>query len=155
MTPAILNLQHQKTEFTIHEYAHDPSAPSYGLEAAEALGTPPEQVFKTLVVEDQEQQLAVAIVPVSSELNLKAMAKSLGSKRVKMADREKVERSSGYVLGGVSPFGQKKQLRTILDQSAQDFRTIFVSGGRRGLEVEVAPADLLKMLSGKIAGLAD
>lgn len=151
MTPAILNLQRQKANFTIHEYAHDPSAPSYGLEAAEALGTPPEQVFKTLVVEDQEQQLAVAVVPVSSELNLKAMAKSLGSKRVKMADREKVERSSGYVLGGVSPFGQKKQLRTVMDQSAQDFASIFVSGGRRGLEVEIAPSDLIKILNGKIS----
>lgn len=142
MTPAVTELTKSKVLFDLHEYTADPAAPSYGLEAAEALEQPPERVFKTLVVANGSGELAVAVLPVSCELNLKAMAKAVGTKRVQMAEPEKVERTTGYVLGGVSPFGQKRRLPTVLDQSAAGFEKIFVSGGRRGLEIEISPTDL-------------
>ena len=145
MTPAINAAKKAKVYFVVHEYDHDPAAASYGGEAAEKLGISEARVFKTLVVDDGANRLAVGIVPVSSMLNLKKIAKALGAKKVAMADGADVERSTGYVLGGVSPLGQKKRLKTVIDESARDFETIHVSAGRRGLEIELAPADLAKL----------
>ncbi len=153
MTPAVLDLQRRKLNFSLHEYAHDPRNPSYGLEAAEALNQAPERIFKTLVVADPGGNLAVAVVPVDGELDLKAMARALGVKKVQMAKPEKVERTTGYVLGGVSPLGQKRALPTIVDQSAAELTTMFVSGGRRGLEIELSPADLITATRGRYESL--
>lgn len=145
MTPAINMLKQQKISFKIHQYQHDASANSFGIEAVEKLSLNADQVFKTLVISNDTNQLAVAIVPVMFKLNLKAIAKALKVKKVKMADGNRVEKSTGYVLGGVSPLGQKKILTTIIDKSAQDFTHIFVSGGQRGLEIELSPKDLATM----------
>lgn len=145
MTPAINMLKQQNISFKIHLYQHDASANSFGIEAVEKLSLNAEQVFKTLVISNDTNQLAVAIVPVMFKLNLKAIAKALKVKKVKMADGNRVEKSTGYVLGGVSPLGQKKILTTIIDKSAQDFTHIFVSGGQRGLEIELSPKDLATM----------
>lgn len=146
MTPAINLAKKLNLTFNIHEYEHDPNSQSYGLEASEKLGANPAQVFKTLVVQDDNDKLAVAIVPVEQLLNLKKIAKAIGSKKAVMAEPKLVERTTGYVLGGVSPLGQKKRLPTVIDESAQDFATIFVSGGRRGLEIALSPADLANAL---------
>ena len=145
MTPAIRQLKKQKITFKTHQYQHDNSALSFGVEAVEKLSLNAAQVFKTLVICTDTNQLAVAIVPVMFKLNLKAIAKALKVKKVKMADGNRVEASTGYVLGGVSPLGQKKKLTTIIDKSAQHFTHIFVSGGKRGLEIELSPQDLSKM----------
>jgi Cys-tRNA(Pro)/Cys-tRNA(Cys) deacylase len=142
-----------KIAFTLHEYDHDPAAASYGLEAAAALGLPPGQVFKTLVA-SVDGNLAVAVVPVASSLDLKALAAAAGGKRAAMADQRDAERTTGYVAGGISPLGQKRRLPTYLDASAEAFDTIHVSAGRRGLEIELAPADLLRLTSGTLAPLA-
>ncbi|WP_055504031.1 Cys-tRNA(Pro) deacylase [Nonomuraea pusilla] len=131
-----------KAEFTLHPYDHDPGAQAYGEEAADALGVPYERIFKTLVVE-VEAGLAVAVVPVSGKLDLKAMAAALGGKRAAMAEAAKVERVTGYVVGGISPLGQRKQLPTVVDSSALDFETVYFSAGRRGLQIETAPANLI------------
>jgi Cys-tRNA(Pro)/Cys-tRNA(Cys) deacylase len=149
MTPAVDQLKQENIVFTLHQYQHDTNASSFGLEAAEKLNIATEQVFKTLVVCDDKQQLAVAIVPVDHQLNLKAMAKALKVKKIKMAEAKKVETSSGYVLGGVSPLGQKRKLPTVIDQSSQNFTTIFVSGGKRGLEIELSADDLAKSINGR------
>ncbi|MET0029202.1 MAG: Cys-tRNA(Pro) deacylase [Candidatus Thiodiazotropha sp.] len=146
MTPAIAVAKKAGIAFTTHSYEHDPQHESYGLEAAEKLGIPPTQVFKTLVVALDGKGLAVAIVPVSTTLDLKAMAKSLGAKKVAMADARSVERSSGYVLGGVSPLGQKRLLPTLIDASARSLSQMFVSAGRRGLEIALDPQDLCALL---------
>ncbi|MEV7661882.1 Cys-tRNA(Pro) deacylase [Paenarthrobacter sp. NPDC089316] len=146
-TPATAALAAAGVPFVLHPYAHDPAAPSYGLEAAEALGIDPERVFKTLMVE-VEGRLAVAIVPVSGNLDLKAVAAVLGSKKAVMADPKAAERRTGYVLGGISPLGQRQGSPTVLDDSALAFDTILVSGGRRGLDLELAPADLLRLTNG-------
>ncbi len=151
MTPAIEHLKRHKIPFKLHEYAHDPASGAFGLEAADKMGVDANRVFKTLMVAYGGRELAVGIVPVSAMLNMKAMAKALGAKKVAMADPAVVERVSGYVLGGVSPFGQKKQLPTVLDQSSATFDTIFVSGGRRGLEIEVAPDELTNVLKARMA----
>ncbi|MBR9728479.1 Cys-tRNA(Pro) deacylase [Shewanella intestini] len=151
MTPAIIAAKRSKIAFTIHEYQHDTQAQSYGLEAAEKLGVNPQQVFKTLVVKTDTQQLVVAIVPVSSSLNLKRIAKAVGVKKVQMAEPAQVERTTGYVLGGVSPLGQKKRLTTVIDDSAEPFATMHVSAGRRGLEIELAPQDLATLTQAKFA----
>lgn len=145
MTPAIKQLKQQKKAFKIHQYQHDANAQSFGHEAVEKLSLNAEQVFKTLVICTDTNQLAVAIVPVMFKLNLKAIAKTLKVKKVKMADGNRVEASTGYVLGGVSPLGQKKSLTTVIDKSAQHFTHIFVSGGKRGLEIELSSQDLAKM----------
>lgn len=145
MTPAIKQLKQQKKAFKIHQYQHDANAQSFGHEAVEKLSLNAEQVFKTLVICTDTNQLAVAIVPVMFKLNLKAIAKTLKVKKVKMADGNRVEVSTGYVLGGVSPLGQKKSLTTVIDKSAQHFTHIFVSGGKRGLEIELSSQDLAKM----------
>lgn len=152
MTPAILNAKKKQVVHTVHEYQHDASCESYGAEAASKLGVQEARVFKTLVVNLDAKQLAVAVVPVSAMLSLKAIAKAAGAKKAAMAEPAEVERSTGYVLGGVSPLGQKKRLTTIVDISAQEHATIYVSAGRRGLEIELAPADLLA-LTGGIYGL--
>ena len=151
MTPAINLLKKNKQPHRIHKYTHDPNSGSYGLEASEKLGVAPEQVFKTLVVEMDNGKLAVCILPVTGQLQLKAAAKGLGCKKVEMADPARVQKSTGYVLGGVSPLGQKTRLKTVLDQSAKDFETIFVSAGRRGLEIEIAPTILIENLAAATA----
>jgi Cys-tRNA(Pro)/Cys-tRNA(Cys) deacylase len=145
-TPATVVLEKTGTAFTLHSYEHDPAVASYGEEAAQALGTAPERVFKTLVA-DIDGVLTVAVVPVTGALDLKALASATGGKRAAMADPAAAERTTGYVRGGISPLGQRKQLRTIVDSSALDHDTVFVSAGKRGLEVELAPQDLVKLTS--------
>ncbi|WP_432698553.1 Cys-tRNA(Pro) deacylase [Marinobacterium sp. YM272] len=156
MTPAIKTLEKSKVAFTLHEYEHDPAAPAYGLEAAEKLGCPPEQVFKTLLVaiEGDARRLAVGIVPVHRNLDLKSMAAALKVKKVAMARPEDAERATGYIVGGISPLGQKKRLPTVLDASAEGQASILVSGGRRGLDIELSPLQLLKLTNGSQAPLA-
>jgi Cys-tRNA(Pro)/Cys-tRNA(Cys) deacylase len=143
-TPATVALTKAQIPFVTHEYPHDPAAASYGTEAAEAMGVDPARVFKTLVA-DVDGKLTVAVVPVSGSLDLKALAGAVGGKRAAMADPAAAERSSGYVLGGISPLGQRRPLPTVLDASALGFETMFCSAGRRGLEVELAPADLIRL----------
>lgn len=138
--------------FTQHAYGHDPAAPSYGLEAAAVLGLPPEQVFKTLVV-DTGAGLAVGVVPVAGQLDLKAMAAALGVKRVSLADPAAAERSSGYVVGGISPVGQKRALPTVVDESAELYDVVYVSGGRRGLDLGLSPADLVRVTGAAVADI--
>lgn len=154
MTPAINTAKNAKIAYTVHRYDHDPSRESYGLEAAEKLGVSEKRVFKTLVVKMENKELVVGIVPVSSKLNMKLIAKVLGFKKATMAEASAVERSSGYVLGGVSPLGQKKTLKTIVDSSALELPTIFVSAGRRGLEIELKPEDLLSLVKGTQAKIS-
>lgn len=151
MTPAINAAKKAKITYTIHEYAHDPSSESYGTEVANKLGIPEEMVFKTLVVKYGTKELAVGVVPVSTMLNMKLFAKAIGAKKASMAEASDVERATGYVLGGVSPLGQKKKLKTIIDSSANKYPTIFVSAGRRGLDIELKPQDLEKLTNGKLA----
>ncbi|MGD9949167.1 MAG: Cys-tRNA(Pro) deacylase [Desulfobulbus sp.] len=151
MTPGINVAKKNKIEHTIHEYDHDPSNESFGSEAAQKLGIPEDRVFKTLVVALDGHALAVGVVPVCSMLNMKFMAKASGAKKAAMAEKAAVERATGYVLGGVSPLGQKKRLPTIIDASAQNFATIYVSAGRRGLEIELAPEDLRRLVNGSFA----
>ena len=149
MTPAIKAAEKAKIKFEVHSYPHDANAASYGLEAVEKLNLPAEQVFKTLVLSLDNGQLVVAIVPVEHQVNVKMLAKAAGAKKAQMAKPEDVQRSSGYVLGGVSPLGQKKQLKTFLDSSAQAHDLIYVSAGRRGLEIALSPHDLLTLTRGK------
>lgn len=153
MTPAIKLLTKLKVPHTVHAYEHDPNHGAYGLEAAEKLGIDPEQVFKTLIIALDSGKLACAIIPVAKSLNLKSAAKALGAKKAGMAKIEEAERSTGYIKGGVSPFGQKKRLPTILDASAGHQESIFVSGGKRGLDIEVASTDLLDILNATMAPL--
>lgn len=152
-TPATVALTRAGVTFTTHEYAHDPAAPSYGLEAAQVLGLPPEQVFKTLLAE-VDGALAVAVVPVTGSLDLKALARALGAKRAAMADPKVAERTTGYVVGGISPLGQKKRLPTVVDASAQAYDVVYVSGGRRGFDLGLAPADLVDQTGGSYAPIA-
>jgi len=149
-TPATVALTRAGVGFELHAYQHDPRATSYGLEAASALGLPPEQVFKTLLA-DVDGRLAVGIVPVSGQLDLKALARALGGSRAAMADQAAAERATGYVVGGISPLGQKKRLPTVLDASALDHATVLVSAGRRGLDLEISPADLVRVLEATTA----
>ncbi|GAA2892197.1 Cys-tRNA(Pro) deacylase [Streptomyces mexicanus] len=149
-TPATVALAAAGVEHTVHSYDHDPSHPSYGEEAAEAMGVSPERVFKTLVAE-VDGALTVAVVPVAGSLDLKALAAAVGGKRAAMADPTLAERTTGYVRGGISPLGQRKKLPTVLDASATDHATICVSAGRRGLEVELAPLDLAKLTEAVLA----
>ncbi|MCX4551670.1 Cys-tRNA(Pro) deacylase [Streptomyces sp. NBC_01387] len=149
-TPATVALTAAGTAYTLHTYEHDPAAPSYGEEAAEALGVTPDRVFKTLVA-DVDGELTVAVVPVAGSLDLKALASAVGGKRAAMADPVAAERTTGYVRGGISPLGQRKQLRTVLDASASAHTTICVSAGRRGLEVELAPGDLAGLTAAVVA----
>lgn len=153
MTPAIKLLQQYKVAHTVREYNHDPSADSYGREAAAKLGVPEAQVFKTLVVALDAKELVVGVIPVSAMLGMKALAKAANGKKADMAAPKDVERTTGYVLGGVSPLGQKKKLRTVIDSSALQFPTIYISGGRRGLDIELAPQDLATLLDANFADL--
>jgi Cys-tRNA(Pro)/Cys-tRNA(Cys) deacylase len=149
MTPAINLLKRAKINHKVHEYTHDAQHESFGLEAAEKLNIAAERVFKTLVVKLDNGQLAVGILPVNQMLSMKAIAKALNAKKAEMADKTEVQRSTGYVLGGVSPLAQKKRLKTVVDLSAQQFPSIFVSGGRRGLEIELAALELVKVTQGQ------
>jgi Cys-tRNA(Pro)/Cys-tRNA(Cys) deacylase len=151
MTPAISVAKKSGINFRTHAYEHDPKHSSYGMEAAEKLGLPPQRVFKTLVVSLEGGELAVAVAPVSSQLDLKSFAKALKVKKATMADTRNVERNTGYVIGGVSPLGQKRRLLTLIDRSAVDFPTLFVSAGRRGLEIELSAEDLAKLLDARFA----
>ncbi|MDO5769547.1 MAG: Cys-tRNA(Pro) deacylase [Psychrobacter sp.] len=155
MTPAINLAKKLKLNYQVHEYHHDDNAESFGQEAADKLGVAASRVFKTLVVSDEHEALAVAIVPVCSKLNLKKLAKALGCKKTQMADPKLVQRSTGYVLGGVSPLGQKKRLPTVIDVSAAPLATIYVSGGRRGLEIELPPNELAEALSASFADIQE
>ncbi|MCW2758820.1 MAG: hypothetical protein JWO46_2566 [Nocardioidaceae bacterium] len=149
-TPATVALTKAGVTFSVHPYEHVAGAESYGLEAAQALGVAPERVFKTLLA-DVDGNLVVAVVPVSGQLDLKALATAIGAKRAAMAEPAAAERSTGYVVGGISPFGQRKRLRTVLDDSAYAHPTIFVSAGRRGVDLEIAPADLVAVLDARTA----
>ncbi len=151
MTPGILVAKKAKIAYTVHEYIHDPSCASYGIEAAEKMAVPEERVYKTLVVILDNRELAVGVVPVSSMLSMKLMAKAAGAKKAAMATASDVERATGYVLGGVSPLGQKKRLTTVIDASAEAFSSMYVSAGRRGLEIELNPGDLRKLTDGIFA----
>ncbi|MDF5756010.1 Cys-tRNA(Pro) deacylase [Spongiactinospora sp. TRM90649] len=152
-TPATVALTRAKAAFTLHPYEHDAASQAYGEEAADALGVPYERIFKTLVA-DVEGALAVAVVPVAGKLNLKALAAALGGKRAAMAEADKVERVTGYVVGGISPLGQRKRLPTVIDSSALDFETIYFSAGRRGLQIETAPGVLVEVSGGVTAAIA-
>jgi Cys-tRNA(Pro)/Cys-tRNA(Cys) deacylase len=152
-TPATVLLTRMGLAFTPHEYVHDPAAPSYGLEAAEALGVEPDRVLKTLVAH-VDGRLTVAVVPVTCTLDLKALASARGAKRAVMADPAEAERSSGYVVGGISPVGQRRPLPTVVDAGAWDFDTVYVSGGRRGFELELAPDALVAATSAVAATIA-
>ena len=153
MTPAIELAKQRNLNFQLHEYVHDARVGSYGLEAADKLGVSAEQVFKTLVVQTETAKLIVAIVPVNCEVNFKKMAKAIGCKKIQMADPKQVERSTGYVLGGISPLGQKKRLPTIIDNSAERQPTIYVSAGRQGLEIELAAQELAQTLDARFADI--
>jgi Cys-tRNA(Pro)/Cys-tRNA(Cys) deacylase len=147
-TPAIAAAEAAGIAFSVHEYEHDPAAESYGLEAAEVLGLDPARVFKTLVV-DVDGKLAVAIVPVATQVDLRAFGK-----RVAMADGKKAESATGYVLGGISPLGQRRPLPTTIDESALEHETIHVSAGRRGLEIELDPHDLVRLTGAAVRAIA-
>ncbi|PKF63589.1 Cys-tRNA(Pro) deacylase [Psychromonas sp. psych-6C06] len=151
MTPATKLLKKQKIDFNVHEYHHDKSSESYGNEAAEKLNVSPESVFKTLVVSLDCRELAVAIIPVTEKLSMKLVAKVFSAKKAQMAKQEEVLRSTGYVLGGVSPLGQKKRLKTVINSSAFDLETMYVSAGKRGLEVSLSPLQLQTLLQAKSA----
>lgn len=149
-TPATVALSEAGVGFVVHHYEHDPATSSYGLEAAQALGVDPARVFKTLFA-SVAGGLVVGIVPVSGQLDLKAVAAAVGRKKATMADPAVAERATGYVVGGISPIGQKRQHPTVLDVSALAFETVFVSGGKRGLDLELAPADLVRATSASTA----
>ena len=155
MTPAIDLVRRHLVAHIVHEYQHDPSSSAYGREAIEKLAVCQYRVFKTLVVDLGKRRLAVAIIPALSKLSLKQTAKHFASKKVIMANASDVQRSTGYVLGGVSPLGQKRLLPTLLDQSAAQFDTIYVSAGRRGLEIELSSNDLVLLSQGKLADIAE
>jgi len=152
-TPATVALVAAGIPFTAHTYAHDPATTNYGLEAAHALGLDPDRVFKTLLAE-ADGRLVVGIVPVTGMLDLKSLAATVGAKRAQMADPAVAERKTGYVVGGISPLGQKTALPTVLDETATLWETIFVSGGRRGFDIELAPDDLLRLTGGQLADIA-
>jgi Cys-tRNA(Pro)/Cys-tRNA(Cys) deacylase len=152
-TPAIALLTGQRAAFTTHEYDADPNAASYGLAAAAALGADPARVFKTLVA-TVDGRPAVGVVPVSASLDLKALAAALDGKRAAMAEPAAAERATGYVTGGISPFGHRTRLPIVVDTSIEDWPTVFVSGGRRGLQLEVGPADLIRLTDAVLAPIA-
>lgn len=156
-TPATRALATAGVEFTEHPYEHDPAAESYGLEAAAAIGAAADQVFKTLLAQTdltRDHGLVVAIVPVAGQLDLKALAATVGAKRASMADPALAEKTTGYVVGGISPIGQKRALTTVLDESATTHPGVYVSGGRRGLDIELAPGDLVTVTGAVVAAIA-
>lgn len=151
MTPAIDLLRRQRIAHRVLEYRHEPGAASYGLEAVDKLGLDAASVFKTLLTATERGELLVAIVPVAGQLDLKALASAAGCKKCEMADREAAQRATGYLVGGISPLGQKKRLRMFVDASAMALAEMHISAGRRGLEVALAPADLVRLVSATIA----
>ncbi|ANS84785.1 Cys-tRNA(Pro)/Cys-tRNA(Cys) deacylase YbaK [Vibrio scophthalmi] len=155
MTPAINAAKKKKVPHTIHQYEHDPRAESFGLEAVEALGNDPKEVFKTLLfcLNGEAKNLAVAVIPVDQKLNLKLAAKAAKGKKAEMANPDIAQKTTGYVVGGISPLGQKKALPTFIHNSALDLDTLFVSAGRRGLEIELAPKDLAMLTRGEFVEL--
>lgn len=154
MTPAIKLLQKRSIEHQVLTYEHDPDARAYGLEAAEKLGLDPAHVFKTLIVELDSGPLAMGIVPVAQTLNMKAMARACAARKAQLAERKDAERATGYVMGGISPLGQKKRLPCVLDKSATDLQTVYVSGGKRGLDLALAPGALIELLEAKLESIA-
>jgi Cys-tRNA(Pro)/Cys-tRNA(Cys) deacylase len=152
-TPATVALTDAGIPFAVHAYRHDPAAASFGIEAAQALGVEPERVFKTLLA-DTDAGIVVGVVPVTGMLDLKALAASVGAKRAAMADPAVAERRTGYVVGGISPIGQKTAHPTVVDETAQLFDTVYVSGGKRGLDIELSPADLVRATEGAFAPIA-
>jgi Cys-tRNA(Pro)/Cys-tRNA(Cys) deacylase len=152
-TPALAQVQRARVEHRVHRYVHDPRASSYGLEAAEALGVEADRIFKTLLA-DVDGELCVGVVPVTMQLDLKALASVLGGKRAAMAEPARAERATGYVLGGISPLGQRRRHRTAIDETVELWDTVHVSGGRRGLEVELAPADLVRLTAAVLGPIA-
>lgn len=154
MTPAIRAAERAGIAFEVLEYAHSRGAPSYGLEAAAALGVPAARLFKTLIVQADANRLATALVPVSATLDLKAMADALGARRVALAAPESAERATGYVVGGISPLGQRRRLTTVIDRSVAGVARVYVSAGRRGLELALAPDDLIRLCGASLAPIA-
>lgn len=154
MTPACRLLKSNKIEFSIHEYEHDSNAKSFGLEAAEKLNLDVREVFKTLMVSD-DKNFFVAVLPVNPQLNLKKVATAFGCKKLQMANPKDAERLTGYLVGGISPLGQKKRLKTVIDASAQAFSKIYVSGGKRGLDIGLNPKDLAQLLNAQFVGVLD
>ncbi|MCT7908535.1 Cys-tRNA(Pro) deacylase [Arcobacter lacus] len=150
MTPAINLLKKNKCDFKIHKYEHDSDCTNFGDEAVEKLGLDANQVYKTLLVELTPKELVVCVLPVANQLNLKEVATIFGVKKAEMASKDEAQKVTGYLLGGISPLGQKKLLRTVLDESTKSFETIFISGGKRGLDIEVKPKDLEVLLKAKI-----
>ncbi|SDJ22204.1 Cys-tRNA(Pro) deacylase [Billgrantia gudaonensis] len=153
MTPAVRRLEHDGADFTVLRYDHDPRTQAYGEEAIDALGLDPASVFKTLVARLDDGRLAVAMVPVCTRLDLKALARAAGARKAAMATAEAAERATGYVLGGISPLGQKQHLPAFIDSSAETLGTIHVSGGRRGLEIRLASRDLIRLTEARLAPL--
>jgi Cys-tRNA(Pro)/Cys-tRNA(Cys) deacylase len=146
-------LTRQRVAHRVHEYTHDPRSASYGTEASELLGLPAERVFKTLVAE-VDGALTIGVVPVAGQLDLKALAAAAGGKKARMAEVAAAERATGYVAGGISPLGHRKRLPVVVDASATAFETVFCSAGRRGLEIELAPADLVRLADATVAPIA-
>ncbi|TMQ90580.1 Cys-tRNA(Pro) deacylase [Actinomadura soli] len=152
-TPATVAATDAKIEFTLHTYEPDPDAGSYGEAAADALGIPYAQIFKTLLAE-VDGRLTVGVVPVSASLDLKALAAAAGGKRARMAEPRDAERATGYVVGGISPLGQRRRLPTVIDVSVSGLATVYVSAGRRGLQIELVPGDLVRLTGARLAAIA-
>jgi Cys-tRNA(Pro)/Cys-tRNA(Cys) deacylase len=152
-TPATAQLTREKVQHTLHPYEHDPRAEVYGEEAAMALGVEPQRLFKTLIAA-VDGRLACAVVPVAGRLDLKSFAAAVGGKKAVLADPAAAQRATGYVVGGISPLGQKSRLPVVVDASADGFATVFVSAGKRGLQVELAPGDLVRLTGATLAAIA-